>query len=301
MKRSFCIALAAGALIPCCLAAQQTVESSATTPEAGVSVNVPPVKGINFSLSSSSQYDDINGWSSVLFPLLSFRFSRFLSLSTGVPAYLDVNAQKVKGTAAAPVYYSITGHEVLGDMTATGEFDCNGSWLGYSFTATGAFATGNPTYYLSANTKTYDVNHHFEHSIGVFTPDIEIGEGNSSSLTGTHVRRAYVAVGPLATFQAGSAIDLPKRLSIDLEAYESLPIGNQDVYGTVKTKKGKTKSVLEGIGVAEDNGFNATFFAQPNPHFGLSAFYSRSLRQYDNTTGFTLAYTVRTPKPPVAR
>jgi hypothetical protein len=80
-----------------------------------------------------------------------------------------------------------------------------------------------------------------------------------------------------------------------------MPIGNQNVYGTVITKKGKTRSVLQGTGVAEDNGFNTSFSAQPNPHFGVSIFYNRSLRQYDNTTGFSLTYTVRTPKPLVSK
>jgi hypothetical protein len=283
------------------LSAQQVVQSpAAATPESGVA-SVPPVKGINFLLSSSSQFDDANGWSSVLSPVLSYRFSHYFSLSTGVPAYLDVNAQKVKGTVAAPVYYSITGHGVVGDMTAAGEFDYDSSWLGYTFTATGAFPTGNSTYNLTANAKTYNVNNHFEHSIGIFTPDIEIGEGNSSSLSGTHVRRAYVAVGPLANFQAGTSIDLPRTMRLEVEAYESMPLGNQNVYGTVKTKKGKTKTVLEGTGVAEDNGFNTTFSIQPNPHFGVTAFYNRSLRQYDNTTGFSLTYPMRAPKPLVAR
>lgn len=305
MKKFLCTVLGVALCVSLSsfLSAQQVVQSSgsAGTPDSGLAANVPPVKGPNFILSSSSQYDDANGWSSVLSPLLSFRFSRFFSLSTGVPAYLYVNAQKVKGTVAAPVYYNVTGHGVLGDMTAAGEFDYDNSWLGYSFTATGAFPTGNATYNLTANTETYNVNNHFEHSMGIFTPDIEIGEGNSSSLSGTHVRRAYVAVGPLANFQAGTTIDLPSTMSLEVEAYESMPIGNQNVYGTVKNKKGKNVSVLEGTGVAEDNGFNTSFSAQPNPHFGVSIFYNRSLRQYDNTTGFSLTYVIRTPKPLVSK
>lgn len=292
------LAVAVLLAVPAALFAQQSAQGSsslvaATAPAA--TADVSPVTGVNFSLSSSSQYDDLNGWSSVLSPVLSFRFNRHLSLDTTVPAYLAINAQKVKGTVAAPVYYSVTGRGVLGDMSVAGEFDWDGAWLGYSFTATGAFPTGNSTYNLTTNTETYNVNNHFEHNIGIFTPDIEIGEGNSSSLSGT-VRRAYVAVGPMATFQAGTTVDLPHAVNVDVEAYEDMPIGNQNVYGTVKNKKGKTVTVLQGTGVAEDNGFNASFAFQPNPHFGVSAFYNRSLRQYDNTTGFSLTYTLRAPK-----
>lgn len=285
------------------MSAQQVVQGSATdsTPDSGVAVNVPPVKGVNFVLSSSSQYDDSNGWSSELSPLLTFRINRFFSLDTGLPFYLAVNYQTVKGTRLAPVYVSNTARGVIGDTAVSGHFDLDRSWLSYSFTATGAFPTGDSQANLSANAKTYAVNNHFEHSFGIFTPDIEIGEGNSSSLNGTTVRRAYVAVGPLATFQAGTSVDLPRNLSLEFEAYESMPIGNQNVYGTVITKRGKTRTVLQGTGVAEDNGLNLTCSYLPSPHFGVSAFYNRSLRQYDNTTGFSFTYIVRSPKPLVAK
>jgi hypothetical protein len=284
-------------------AQQQVLQGSPTvaTPDSGVGISIPVVKGFNFLLSSSSQYDDVNGWSSELSPLLSFRINRYFSLDTGLPFYIAVNAQVTKGTKAAPVYVEETAHGVIGDTAISGHFDIDGSWLSYSFTATGAFPTGNAQYSLSANTETYAVNNHFEHSIGIFTPDIELGEGNSSSLSGSKVRKSYVAVGPLAMFQAGTSIDLPHMMSVDLESYEDMPIGNQDVYGKVKNKKGKTVTVLEGTGVAEDNGFNASFSIQANPHFGISAFYNRSLRQYDNTTGFSLTYTMRAPQPLVAR
>jgi len=283
---------------PSLLSAQEADETTptVTTTVSGIGVDLPPVNGLNFVVSSSSQYDDAIGWSSEFSPLLSFRFNRHLSLDTGLPVYLAVNAQQIKGTKAAPQYVDTTAHGVIGDTGVSGHFDADGSWLNYSFTASGAFPTGNSTYNLSAKTETYAINNHFEHSIAMFTPDIEIGQGNSSSLSGAAVRKAYVAVGPLAFFQAGTTVDLPHTMSLDLEAFEDLPIGNQNVYGTIKTKKGKTKTTLEGTGVAEDNGFNATFSCQPNPHLGLTAFYNRSLRQYDNTTGFSLTYTVRAPK-----
>lgn len=279
--------------------AQQAVQSP--TAGGGATADIPPVQGVNFVVTSGSQYDDVNGWSSTLSPVLSFRLNRHLLLSSSVPYYIAINAQLLKGTKAAPVYVNTTAHSVIGDTTLEGEFDWDGSWLGYSFTATGGFPTGNSTYYLSANTETYAVNNHFEHSLGIFTPDIEIGEGNSSALTGSKVRRSYVAVGPLATFQAGTTVDLPHTMNLDLESYEDMPIGNQNVYGSKKTAKGKTVSVLLGTGVAEDNGFNATFAAAPNPHFGFSIFYNRSLVQHDDTAGFSLTLTARAPHSLVAR
>jgi hypothetical protein len=300
---SLILGIVVGLVAPCALSSQQIVQGASTTatPVAGVGVGLPSVNGFNFVLSSNSQYDDAGGFSSTLSPLLSYRLNRYLSIDTGLPLYLAVDVQKIKGTKLAPVYLTTTDHGVIGDTGVSGHLDIDGSWLSYSFTASGAFPTGNAKDNLSANTKTYSINNHFEHSISIFTPDIEIGVGNSSNLVGRSVRRGYVAVGPLATFQAGTSIDLPSNLSLDFEAYESMPIGNQKVYGTVKTRKGKTVTVLEGTGVAEDNGFNVSCSFQPSPHFGLSAFYNRSLRQYDNTTGFSLTYIARTPKSLLAK
>jgi hypothetical protein len=300
---SLILGIVVGLVAPCALSSQQIVQGASTTatPVAGVGVGLPSVNGFNFVLSSNSQYDDAGGFSSTLSPLLSYRLNRYLSIDTGLPLYLAVDVQKIKGTKLAPVYLTTTDHGVIGDTGVSGHLDIDGSWLSYSFTASGGFPTGNAKDNLSANTKTYSINNHFEHSISIFTPDIEIGVGNSSNLVGRSVRRGYVAVGPLATFQAGTSIDLPSNLSLDFEAYESMPIGNQKVYGTVKTRKGKTVTVLEGTGVAEDNGFNVSCSFQPSPHFGLSAFYNRSLRQYDNTTGFSLTYIARTPKSLLAK
>jgi hypothetical protein len=260
-----------------------------------VTVDLPPVTGFNFSLATNSQYDDANGWSSSLSPLLSFRLNRHLSLDTGLPFYLTVNAEVNKGTKAVPVYVATTAHDVIGDTAVSGHLDADGSWLSYSFTASGAFPTGNSKYNLSANTPTYEINNHFEHSIAMFTPDIEIGEGNSTSLVGK-VRKAYIAVGPVAFFQAGTSIDLPHKINLDLEAYEAMPIGNQNVYGTITTKRGKTKTVLQGTGVAEDNGFNNTCSVPLTRHLEASVFYNRSLRQYENTAGFSFTYTARVPE-----
>src|SRR5271166_2556642 len=91
-----------------------------TTPDSGVSVAIPLVKGFNFITSSSSQYDDVDGWSSELSPLLTFRINRYFSLDTGLPFYLTVNAQVTKGTKAAPVYVQETAHGVIGDTAVSG-------------------------------------------------------------------------------------------------------------------------------------------------------------------------------------
>ena len=282
-------------------AAAQNGAGLVSTSDDGVRLDLPPVTGLNFVVSSNNQYDDANGWSSQLSPLLTYRMNQHLSFDTGLPVYLSVNAQVNKGTKAAPVYVPVTAHGVIGDTGLSGHLSFESTALNYSLTASGAFPTGNSKDNLSANAKTYAIVNHLERSYGIFTPDVEIGIGNSSSLSGTKVKKAYVAVGSLGLFQVGSSIDLPNTFNVDFELYENLPLGNQNIYGTVVTKKGKTKTVLQGKGVAEDNGFDATVAMQPSPHIGVSAFFNRSFREFDNTTGFALTYTLRVPQPPISR
>ncbi|MDR3792072.1 MAG: hypothetical protein P4L03_01705 [Terracidiphilus sp.] len=266
----------------------------------GIPAVPAPVTGFNFTLSNNAQHNSLTGWSDVVTPDLSYRFNKHFSLNTNVPWYPRVQNFVAKTVSGVTTYPLQEGTNLLGDTALSGHAQANLGDFGYSLTATGAFPTGEVKYGLSANTKTYNVTNHLEYSIGPFTPDIEAGEGNSSSLAGRSVKKSYTAVGPIANFQAGTSIDLPKKLGLDLEAYENMPIGNQNVYGTVskKNKKGVivTKQVLQGTGVAEDNGFQAELDIPLNANLTLSGNYERSLRQGTDTAGITLTWVLRAPK-----
>ena len=81
--------------------------------------------------------------------------------------------------------------------------------LGYDGTVSMGLPSGNTDYGLGAGQVTFNINNHFEKSVGIFSPDIELGYGDTSRLIDQRVLKSYVAVGPLAHFQAGTTIDLP--------------------------------------------------------------------------------------------
>jgi hypothetical protein len=197
--------------------------------------------------------------------------------------------------------YPLTeGKNLLGDTITVGTYELPHNNLNYEATASVGFPTGDSRFGLSANTETYNITNHLDYVIGPFDPDIEIGEGNSSNLVNRVVKKPYVAVGPLANFQAGSSVDLPLGLNLDIEAYEELPIGNQNVYGTVtrKNKKGKsvTTQVLEGEGAVEDNGINTELDLPIGTHLMLTGTYERSLRQDLDTAAVGITWVLRKPK-----
>jgi hypothetical protein len=262
---------------------------------------IPVIKGFNFSLNSSSQHSSVTGWSNTITPDLSFRFTRHIWVDSNFPWVLSIKnfVPVTKGTVTT--YPLQTTNDTLGDTSLNGHFDADRGNFTSNGTATVAFNTGNYLYGLSANTTTYNFVNQFNYAIGPFTPDVQIGEGNSSSLANTTTNKSYTAVGALANFQAGSTLDLPWNFLFDLEAYENLPIGTQKIYGTITTKvKGKNVSeqVLEGAGIAEDNGFFSELDIPLAAHFILSGQYQRSLRQGSDTAAIGLTYFLRVFKTP---
>lgn len=260
---------------------------------------VSPVKGFNFAMSYNAQHNSATGWANVVGPTLSYRINRNFALAASTLWYPSLNAYVLKGTGTSATYTLKPVRNVLGDTSVNGSYQLALGDLSYIVTATGGFPTGNAIYGLSANTMTYNVTHHFDYSLGPFNPDVEMGIGDSSSLANRTVRKAYTASGTIANFQAGTSIDLPWHMSLDLEAYENLPIGDQNVYGTVTTKNKKgvtvTKQVLQGKGLVEDNGFNTEFDVPLGPRLTLQGMYERSLRQGLDSAAFGLTWTLRAP------
>ena len=66
---------------------------------------------------------------------------------------------------------------------------------------------GNVNDGLGAGQVTYNINNHFETSFFRFTPDVELGFGDTSNLVEQRVLKSYITVGPMAHFQAGTAVD----------------------------------------------------------------------------------------------
>lgn len=271
--------------------------ASATTNDTGPAGIIPEVKGFNASLGTSSQHDSSNGWSSVLTPNIAFRFNRFFSADVGAPIYGYINVYANTGTKAKPVYAYATKHGVIGDTTLSAHAEAHPDLFDYNATVTLGLPSGNTKYGLGAGQVTYNFNNHFEHSLGFFAPDIELGITDSSALVGTRVRKSYVAVGTLAHFQAGGSFELPRHLSFDAEAYEELPLASTTIYST--TGKGKKKvTTATNAGAAEDNGFSSSLDIPLQRHVTLSGFYSRSLRNKIDTAGFSLTFLLRPPPPP---
>lgn len=278
---------------------------------------VPAQRGYNLSLVSSSQYDSGADWSAILTPDLAYRFSRNLSVDFSTPVYAYLVASINTGTTANPVYTSEARHFAVGDSALSAHLDLPGDTLTYSLTAALGLPTGDSSYGLTAGQSTYNINNHLDVSIGHFSPDIELGIGDTSVLVNQRITRAraFSTTGKLVHFQAGSSIDLPRHASFEADAYEEMPFGTQQVSNSTTTttgNNGRGKGAQNGKGrpitttttttasAAEDNGVTTSLDVPLNPHLVLSGNYGYSIRQRDTTAGVSLTFLLRA-RPPAIR
>ncbi len=255
---------------------------------------IPVARGFNASLGSSSMHDSSSGWFSLLTPNVAYRLNRHFSVDAGVEMYLYIDIDANVGKKAKPVYIYSPKEGVFGDTTLSFEGDAGARSVAYDATFSLGLPSGNTDYGLGAGQVTYNIDNRFEKNIGLFTPDIELGYGDTSDMVDQRIVKSYVAVGPLAHFQAGTSVYLPLHSSFEADAYEELPLAKDIVYSTTgKGKKRVRSSTNEDP--AEDNGFIASLDIPLNPHTTLSGFYSRSLRDHDDLAGFSFTFLLKVP------
>jgi len=253
-----------------------------------------PQRGFNAFVAFSGLHDAQLGWASFIQPTLSYRFNHIFSADVTIPIYLYRMAYRYR--AGQPVNGRLTPQfGELGDTTFAGHAEFAPAWLDDTFTAAIDAPTGNKVYGLSTGQVTWMMLNDFEVDIRRFTPDLQLGVGDSSDLVNQTVVRNYDTLGTLAYFQAGGAYNVASHLDVEGDAYEQLPLGNQKIYTQVIRKKNGVVQVLSN-GSAEDNGITATVDIPTKGHWDSSLYYNRSLRLQDTTVGFTLTFSLKKPK-----
>jgi outer membrane protein W len=269
----------------------ETTLNSSTANGAGPAGIIPYTKGFNLSLGTSSQHDSSDGWSSVLTPGAAYRLNRYFSANVSIPIYAYINVEVTGGTKLKPTYNLATKHGVLGDTTVAAHLDLY-TIVDYNASVSLGLPSGNSNYGLGAGQPTFDINNHFEKSFGIFSPDIEVGFGDSASLVNRRILKGYTTVGYNAHFQAGLSMELPHNINFSADAYEQMPISTSTIHST--TTRGKKKVTTNtSVSGGEDNGFLTSLDIPVNRHVTLSGFYNRSLRGHDDVAGFSFTFLLK--------
>jgi hypothetical protein len=300
--------LVAGVLLPATAIAQQSHSSSsdsASSSSAASSAlllappevtNIPSpsrlsriADGLDTAISVTGLHDSETGYSTLFTTNSSYSFNDTYSLDAEFTVYFYRLAPSLAPNPP-PGWLLVTQRGDPGDLI----FGLHGQWSNPAFDYLGTFAftvpTGDETYGLSTGHMTFDYTNHFEHPLGIFVPDIEIGIGDSTELSTRNITQNYNSLGALSHFQAGTSVDLFRGLSFSADAYEQLPIGDQKIYQSVR--QGRIfATVVTGHNLTEDNGFTTSLDIPLGGQTALSGYYSRSLRLHMDTAAVSLSYT----------
>lgn len=255
---------------------------------------IPVLRGFNLSLVTSSQHSSSSGWSSILMPNLEYRFNRHVSLNAGAPIYTYVKIYENVRTRTKPEYHYVPEGGAYGDTQLSLRLDMPARSIGYSAVVSMGLPSGNSKLGLGAGQATYDINNHFEKAFWRVTPELDLGEGDTSSLVDERIRKDYISVGPMAHFQTGLSVDLPWRFAFEADAYEQLPLSEDLVYSTTGSGK-KKRTTVTNVGPAEDNGFLTALDIPLSSRVVMSGFYNRSLRDRNDLVGFAFTLHLRAP------
>jgi hypothetical protein len=288
------LALPAGAQLP----REKTPEPSASTPQSlpGDAQDVPEVPGIsttlhgwNAGLTISGVHDSVTGWATLATPAIGYSFNDTFSIDATIPIYFYRLAES-RSTHPKPNAQLVNQRGEPGDIVLGFHAQFIPHSYQYQLTGLVTAPTGDEAYGLTTGRVTFDVSNLFQRTYGRFTPDLEIGAGDSTTLVNRTVTKSYTSLGPLAHFQVGLGIEFFRGITFESDAYEQLPIGDQKIYGP--SRHGKA-TVVVGHAVTEDNGFINALDVPLDNHFTLSGYYSRSLRLHYDVVGIGITCVMR--------
>ena len=274
--------------------APQTSPSTTTADVPQVPGLDAPERGWNAGITISGIHDSVTGWATLADPAISYSFNDIFSVDATIPIYIYRLAES-RSTDPNPDARLVSQRGELGDLIFGLHAQFIPALFQYELTGLVTAPTGDEAYGLTTGRVTFDISNLFERTYRRYTPSLEIGAGNSTTLVNRIVNKNYTSLGPLAHFQAGVAIELPFRSTFETDLYEQLPIGDQKVYSP--SRNGKA-TVVQGYNVTEDNGFTNVLSIAIDRHTTLSGYYNRSLRRHTDTTAISITYVLRGATPP---
>lgn len=266
-----------------------------------------PDRGFSSYTNLSQSYDSSANWTSIVDSTVSYNFNRVFGISVGAPFYLAYNqplftSATTQTGSTTPQFTPTSGYNAMGDLRVGLRFATPTPVIKYVATVTGTAPTGDTSIGLSTGRATADFNNHVEFDLGHFSPLLDLGIANTSTLVNM-VKRPYTTLGLLSHYKAGLGLPLGKRLSLELAGYENLPLGLQKLYSqefnrgprsVSSSGKGKSAPIYEqvaaafGKGFTEDNGFTTGLNADLGRYMDMGFTYDRSARQKLDSFSFSI-------------
>jgi len=123
---------------------------------------------------------------------------------------------------------------------------------------------------------------------------VDIGAGNTSTLSNDIVTKNYSSFGALAHFQAGTIFWMRGNY-LETSAYEQLPIGSQTVFTSLPPPGSGPgpPPPSSATNASEDNGLTVVLGIPLAGNLTAVSYYNRSLRQHSDTVSSGVTYVLR--------
>ena len=222
-------------------------------------------------------------------------FNKHFAVDLGVPVLFT------RGTTTTGTTTTTTSNHGLGDIFGQAQFVVKSPALNFGSVLTTGLPTGDSSKGLSTGRVTVDWTSQVAREFGRWTPFASAGIANSL-LDSRYWHRPYVTLGALAHFEAGTAFDLGRSLTLSASAYDVAPWGSQKVYSRVVANGSPGGSSSHGrvfqnghltTGGAEidrDNGFNTDLDFSPVRYVDFDVAYSRSMHFQLDTVSFSVGF-----------
>ena len=176
----------------------------------------------NAGLDVTSVHTSTTGWATLATPTVGYRFNDVFSVDAVMPIYFFRLAETQSAKPRPDATLVIQRGEV-GDVILSGHALFTPRLAQYQLTGAVAAPSGDEAYGLTSGRVTFDISNEFERTFGRFTPTLELGGGDSSTLVNRLVTKTYTSLGPLAHFQAGVATQVAPRISFEVMPTSSYP------------------------------------------------------------------------------
>lgn len=247
--------------------------------------------GFNAGISYFGVHNSAVGWYSVATPAVSFAFSEHYSADASASIYfrrMVENLNPQERAESALVTDAVDASDTFLSFHATFAprvFDD-------TVTASMTLPTGNSAEGLGTGRVAFDFANHAERYVGNVGLQMDLGVGDTSTLSNNIVNKEYSSLGAMAHFQTGAVFWL-RGDWLQLLAYEQLPMGSQKVYQSYAPNGDGNGQPVSTTGASEDNGLTAVVGIPLTGRLTALSYYNRSLRHHSDTVSFGLTYVLR--------
>jgi len=247
---------------------------------------------LNAGVSYFGVHNSSIGWYSVATPAISYTFNEHYSTDVSASVYLHRMVQDLD-PGAPPGQLKLDSVDA-GDTFIGFHASYDPEYFQNTISASLSLPSGDSSEGLGTGRVGFDFTNHtvrYFKRVGFL---VDIGAGNTSTLSNDIVTKNYSSSGALAHFQAGTIFWM-KGSYLETSAYEQLPIGSQTVYSSAPPPGPGSSSPppSSSTSASEDNGLTVVIGIPITGTLTAVSYYNRSLRQHSDTVSLGVTYVLR--------